>query len=261
MKKNNAEEKMEGGVISIANCKGGVGKTTLTVNIAYELVFQGYSVALLDLDNQCDLSKIYLPEDHQGPTIMDVLQKQSTLSNALTEVEENLYLIPGSREIAQLNYSGSEHILQRVIAGIKKRNIDFILLDHPPSMHEAALAGYVASDYVLIVSEAEAFSVMNLSQLLEDIAAIKSAFRPELRILGIVMNKIDRRRNLTKKTLKACNEAFGKSKTLLHTTISIDTAIPNAHALKIPVRKLHWRSRTVRQFSELTHEILERMRK
>ena len=75
------------------------------------------------------------------------------------------------------------------------------------------------------------------------------------------MNKIDRRRNLTKKTLKACNEAFGKSKTLLHTTISIDTAIPNAHTLKIPVRKLHWRSRTVSQFSELTREILERMSK
>ena len=260
MKKSSTEEKKGGGVISIANCKGGVGKTTLTVNIAYELSFQGYSVALLDLDNQCDLSKIYLPEDHHGPTIMDVLQKQSTLANALVEVEENLYLMPGSREIAQLNYSGSEHILQKVIAGIKKRNVDFILLDHPPSMHEAALAGYT-SDYVLIVSEAEAFSVMNLSQLLEDIAAIKSAFRPELRVLGIVMNKIDRRRNLTKKTLKACNEAFGKSNTLFHTTISIDTAIPNSHALKIPVRKLHWRSRTVSQFSELTREILERMSK
>ena len=93
------------------------------------------------------------------------------------------------------------------------------------------------------------------------VKAIKSAFRPELRVLGIVMNKIDQRRNLTKKTLKACNEAFGKSKALLHTTISIDTAIPNAHAQKIPVRKLHWRSRTVSQFSELTREILERMSK
>ena len=210
MKKNSAEAKKEGGVISIANCKGGVGKTTLTANIAYELAFQGHSVALLDLDNQCDLSKIYLPEDHHGPTIMDVLQKQCTLSNALVQVEENLYLIPDSRDI---------------------------------------------------VSEAEAFSVMNLSQLLEDIAAIKSTFRPELRVLGIVMNKIDLRRNLTKKTLKACHEAFGQPQTILRTTISIDTAIPNAHAQKIPVRKLHWRSRTVSQFSELTHEILERMSK
>ena len=85
--------------------------------------------------------------------------------------------------------------------------------------------------------------------------------RPELRVLGIVMNKIDLRRNLTKKTLKACHEAFGQPQTILRTTISIDTAIPNAHAQKIPVRKLHWRSRTVSQFSELTHEILERMSK
>ena len=259
MKTSNQEEKKEGGVISFANCKGGVGKTTLTANIAYELVFRGYRVALLDLDNQCDLSKIYLPEDHQGPNILDVMEKKSTLTNALLEVEDRLYLVPGSHEIAQFNYSGSEHVLQKVVNALKKRKVDFILLDHPPSMHEAALAGYVASDFVLIVSEAEAFSVMNLSQLLDDISAIKSAFRPELRILGIVMNKIDLRRNLTKRTLQACNDAFGKSNILFNTTISADTAIPNANAQNIPVRKLHWYSRSIGQFSELTREILERM--
>ena len=243
--------------ISIANAKGGVGKTTLSVNLAYELFGKGYKVAMIDLDSQCDLSKVYQPLEYAGPNIVDVLQKECRVTEAMIPVQENLHLIPGSKEIMQLNFSGSEQALLRVTKSLKSQGADFVVIDHPPTLHDAALAGYVASDFVLIVSEAEAFSVQNLGQLIEDLTVIKEVFQPNLQILGIVMNKIDRRRSLTQYTLQECKAAFGDS--MLSTMISNDTAVPNSLNQCIPVRHLHWRSKTVSQFSKLASEMIERM--
>lgn len=259
MKKNSAEEKKEGGVISIANAKGGVGKTTVSVNLAYELAFQGYRVAMLDLDSQCDLTRVYLPEEQPLLSILDVLQKTCAPAKALIDVGDRLQLLPGHLGIGQFGFNGSEYILQKVVKGIRKAGSDFVLLDHPPSLHAAALAGYAASDYVLIVSEAEAFSVDNLAQLLTDLEAIKQAYNPALSVLGIVMNKIDLRRKLTKRTLRDCRTAFAASRILFDATLSTDTAIPNAHERRVPVRRLPWYSRSIRQFAALTEEMLERM--
>ena len=246
-----------GTTISVANAKGGVGKTTLSVNLAYELHFQGYKVAMIDLDSQCDLTKVYQPTDYKGATIVDLLQKRCKVSEAMIPVEKNLFLIAGSREISAFKFKGSEHALLRIVTIIKQKGIDFIIVDHPPALHEIALAGYIASDFVLIVSEAEAFSVANLDQLTQDLKAIKESYQPKLKTLGIVMNKIDRRRNLTKATLQECQSAFGK--VMFESMVSTDTAIPNSLDQCIPVRNLRWRSRTVSQFTHVAAEMMARM--
>ena len=243
--------------ISICNAKGGVGKTTMTVNLACELAFKGYKVGMLDLDCQCDLTKVYRPAESQAPNLMDVLQKKCKIVDAVSPVTANLHLLSGSKDISRFSFAGGEQTLRRVRRWFEENGFDFLLVDHPPALHDAALAGYVISDEILIVCEAESFSLENLDQLIKDIEGIKTTFQPNLHVLGIAMNKIDRRRCLTQANLKRCRRIFGKS--VFKAMVSNDTAVPNALSRNIPVRNLHWRSRTVSQFSNLAAEMLERL--
>ena len=165
--------------ISVSNAKGGVGKTTISINLAYELAFRGYKVAAIDLDNQLDLTKTLSPTGSTGPTIIDLLQKKCKVSAALLPISNNLSLIPGSQDISKFTFKGSEHALQRIVEVLKQK-FDFIIIDHPPALHEIATAGYIASDYVLVVSEAEPFSVGNLNQLMKELGGIKATFQPNL---------------------------------------------------------------------------------
>ena len=239
--------------ISVANAKGGVGKTTVSVNLAYELWHRKHKVAVVDLDSQCDLTKIFHPPDYKGPTIADALLKRCKISETMVAVEENLILVPGSREIAQINFKGSENALLRFSKVFEAKKVDFVVIDHPPSLHNVALAGFVASDHVLVVCQAEGFSISNLHQLMTDLNAIKKDFQPNLQILGIVMNNLDMRRRLTKRNIQECHKVFGKS--ILTTTISTDSAIANSLNQQIPVRKLHWYSRSITQFRDLADEV------
>ena len=242
--------------ISVSNAKGGVGKTTISINLAYELAFRGYKVAAIDLDNQLDLTKTLSPTSSIGPTIIDLLQKKCKVSAALLPISNNLSLIPGSQDISKFTFKGSEQALQRIVEVLKQK-FDFIIIDHPPALHEIATAGYIASDYVLVVSEAEPFSVGNLNQLMKELGDIKAAFQPKLKILGIVMNKIDMRRNLTKSTLSNCRKVFGNN--VFGNMISTDTSIPNALHRCVPLRKLQWYSRSIGQFSDVATEMIARM--
>lgn len=244
-------------VISITNAKGGVGKTTVTVNLAYELRQRGHFVLLIDLDDQCDLTKIYRPTDTTSPDILQVLQGQNHILDACIEADENLYLIPGSKNLSHFSFTQNEQLLREHLSDEYLRNFDFVLIDHPPTLNEATLTGYIASDEIIIVTDPEAFSVKNLGQMLDNLFHIQATMNPELRILGILVNKVDMRRSLTKTMLTDLEVAFGDS--LFKTWISNDTAIPTSLKLGLPLRKLHWRSRTVDQFSALSFEALERM--
>lgn len=167
-------------IISISNAKGGVGKTTLTVNLAYELQRLGYVVLLIDLDDQCDLTKIYRPSGNNTPDILCVLNGQNHIADAYVEAVPNLYLIPGSRNLAHFKFTQNEQYLRQLLMDDVFKEVDFILIDHPPTLNDATLAGYIASDEVLIVTDPEAFSVQNLDQLLDNLQGIKARMNPNL---------------------------------------------------------------------------------
>ncbi|CAM4221180.1 ParA family protein [Paenibacillus alkaliterrae] len=244
-------------IISISNNKGGVGKTTLTVNLAFELIRRGYVVLLVDLDDQCDLTKIYRPPGDVTPDILSLLQGRCAITDAHVEVADNLHLVPGSSDLFHFGFTQNERILLELFSDKEFEDVDFVLIDHPPNLNEAALVGYTASDEVLIVTDPEAFGVQNLDQMFDRLEQIKDAMNPSLHILGIVVNKVDLRRNLTSKMLKDLSSVLGD--TLFSTWNSNDTAIPTSLYAGKPVRTLHWRSRTVDQFSKITEELLERM--
>lgn len=233
-----------------------MGKTTLTVNLAYELQRRGYVVLLVDLDDHCDLTKIYRPPGDVIPDILALLQGRCSAADAHVEVTDNLHLIPGCPELFYFGFAKNEKILLNLLSDKEFEEVDFVLIDHPPNLNEAATVGYAASDEVLIVTDPEAFSIQNLNQILDRLQRIQETMNPTLQVLGIVVNKVDMRRNLTDRMLTDLRSAFGD--TLFSTTVSNDSAIPTSHHQGVPVRELHWRSRTVGQFYRITEEFLER---
>lgn len=229
----------------------------MTANLSSELAYKGYKVVVLDLDKQTDLTDVFLPAGSKGPNIADLLQKKCRVDEAVVNITDNLAIVPGSKAINKFHFRGSEGSLLPIAKHFDNDKVDFLLLDHPPAFHSAAVAGFVASDEILIISEVEALSVKNLKQMMVDLSEIKKKYQANLHILGIALNKIDNRRCLTQTMLSKCRSAFGKA--VFDTTIGNDTSIPNALNQNIPVRKLHWRSRTVTQFSHLAEEMLQRM--
>ena len=243
--------------ISIANCKGGVGKTIVAANLAWELARLGYLTLMVDLDPQCDLSKVYRRESQDGPNIFRLLRGECAVEEACLEVADNLYLVAGSRDTIHFDDKNGEKVLANCLKDETLAEVDFVIIDHPPTLSEYTLAGFVASDAVLIVTDTESFSMRNLGHLFENLLGIKATMHPTLSILGIVANKVDQRRKLTGIMLQELERTFGEC--VFSSRISYDTAIPISIRRGQPLRRLDWRSRTIGQFQELTHEVLERV--
>ena len=242
--------------ISIANRKGGIGKTTFAVNISNELTQAGHLVLMIDLDSQCDLSKIYCQGSGNQGDIMKLIQGECSLKEAVFKVKDNLHIIPGSEELIHLE-DCEEDKLKEILAGDFFKEVDYVIIDHPPNINEAALQGFVASNEVLVVVEPEAFCVENINSLLDDLYHIQFTMNSDLQILGIAINRIDLRRNLTKSFIKKLDHTFKEE--IFEARISNNTAVPTSLNERVPLRELEWRSKTVNQFQDLIKEMKERM--
>ena len=244
-------------IISLANSKGGVGKTTVSVNLAYELARQGLLVLLIDLDPQCDLSKIYYREKQPaGKNLLTVLQGQCSVEEACFSVRDNLYIIPGSSDMKHFQWKASENLLSKILQSDELKEVDVVILDNPPATSELTLLGYTAAKDVLVVTDPEAFGLANISDFLSDIEGIKDSLNPNLNVLGILVNRVDLRRNLTKQILKALRSTWGGS--MFNTTLSNDTAIPSALMQGKAVREIGRSTRINTQIKNLVKEIIDR---
>ena len=245
-------------IISVANRKGGVGKTVISANLGHELARRGFVTLLIDLDPQCDLTKYCLPEPVDCGDVFKLLRKKSSIESCCLEIGDNLFLIPGSKDLNHFTFQGSKTVLKRLLsAGDYLSDVDFIILDHPPALSNPSIAGFAASDKVLVVSDAETFGVDNLSDLLDDLGQIQRSTNPDLRVLGIIINKLDNRRILAKNIVKALRDNFRDA--VFSNYVSYNTAFPWAIHRKVSLRDLSWYSTPLRQLSQVTDEFLQRM--
>ena len=244
-------------VIVVANRKGGVGKTTVSANLAYELSKMGFLTVMVDLDGQCDLSKVYSLDSIQSYNILDVLTDQCELDDAVIEIETNLYAVPGSREITHYKGNDAGEKLSQKLSNESLELVEFVIIDTPPNLNEATLEGLIAANEVLIVTDAETFGIDNISNFLDDLQSIKQAMNRKLHVIGVVANRVDFRRNLTKTKIMELRKALGRN--MFNTLITNNTAIPTSISRKTPIRGLGRASDSLKQFRELTNEILERL--
>jgi chromosome partitioning protein len=243
-------------IISVINEKGGVGKTTTSLNVAHELNRRGNRTLLIDLDKQCDLTKT-LYRDQWEVGIREFLEGKCSLNDIFFQNEHDMLFLLGSKDIR--NYEDNGVNLRRYLeeAGMDEI-VEYVVIDHPPEINDATIKGLIASDYILVVTEVETLSIDNLHPLAETLDVINSSHDRKTNILGIVANKVDNRRNLAKQNLVKLKSMLGDI--LFETYIGTNTMVPYSIQMGSPVRKVHW-SKAASQFSNLVDEMLERIEK
>ncbi|MEO1448741.1 MAG: AAA family ATPase [Bacteroidota bacterium] len=183
-------------VISIANHKGGVGKTTTTINLAAGLARSGYKVLLIDLDPQANAT-FALGLTKQDKTIYQVLAFQDDIRKMIQSVGD-FDLVASSVHLAGFeknNEVGKEFIMQESMEFIRDL-YDFILIDCPPSLGSLTISALTASDFAVIALQPETLALQGMAEFIRILRTVKTRMNQHLELLGIVITQYDLRKVL-----------------------------------------------------------------
>ena len=203
-------------VIALANQKGGVGKTTTTINLGAALAELGERVLLIDMDPQGSLGVGLGLEPHGlDTTIYSLLMRDgATLEDVLCETRiEGLHLLPANIDLAAaelllVQEVAREQALQRVVERITYR-YDHVLIDCPPSLGLLTINGLTAADAVVVPLECEYFALRGMSLLMRTIEQVRDRLNPRLQLEGIIATMFDTRTIHTQEVLDRVRDAFG----------------------------------------------------
>jgi len=217
-------------VIAITNQKGGVGKTTTTVNLGVGLAKDGHRVLLIDADPQGSLTVslgIKDPDslDESLATVMtaSIEDMQLPPETGIIQHEEGVYLMPSNIELSGIetglfNTMSREFVLRNYINTVK-HNYDFILVDCMPSLGMMTINALVASDSVIIPSQPNFLSTKGLNLLLRSISKVKRSINPALRVDGILLTMVDNRTNNAKDIISSLRQSVGQNIRVFDTEI------------------------------------------
>jgi chromosome partitioning protein len=190
-------------IIASVNQKGGVGKTSLTLNLGFELARTGHKTLLVDLDPQASLSKNLLGEDelvnYKGIEELFLTDKTNPAECIVNMKQERLFLLPCHNELASVSAkilldSSSFFALREILEKIS--GYDFILIDTPPSLGILTLNSFIAAEHLLVPIAPAVYSLLAVNDLLQSIEKTRKNLNPALEILGVVVMMIDKRATL-----------------------------------------------------------------
>ena len=252
-------------VVAVANQKGGVGKTTTTINVAASLARQGQRVLMVDLDPQANATSGIGVEKRDGGSVYESLVGDALLSDQIIRTSyENLSVIPG-----EVNLCGAEidlprmednlHRLQGALHSIKMANVfDIILIDCPPSLGSLTLNAFVASDSLLVPIQCEYYALEGISMVRRIIDQVReSGDNPTLHIVGIVMTMYDGRTRLSQQVLDEVREHF--SEIIFETTIPRATRLAEAPSYGQPALVYDPDGLATAAYDVLAAELLQRL--
>ena len=259
-------------IITVTNQKGGVGKTTTTLNVAVQLARLGRKTLVVDIDPQSNLSSglgvIHQYENVKNgksfPTLYEVMSSDDVIANAIQESKtiKNLYILPSSIELSAadielVNTISRETILKRILAPIKD-DYDVILIDSAPSLGLMTLNGLVAADKLLIPVQAEYFALEGLGQLVKTVNLVKNSLNPLLEIGGVVLTMFDVRTNLSKDVASEIKNFFESQ--LFDTFIPRNIKLSEAPSHGLSIFEYAPESSGAEAYKRLTDELIARFR-
>ncbi len=249
-----------GKVISVANQKGGVGKTTTTVNLGTILAKKGKKVLLIDADPQGNATSGLGIEKEVEFSTYDILVNEVNLEETIQDtIIKNLKICP-----ANMNLAGAEVELVSMMSreqrlkeklDIIKDKFDYVLIDCPPSLGLVTLNSFTASDSVLIPVQCEYFALEGLGQLLNTINLVKKHLNKDIQIEGALLTMYDARTNLSNQVVKEVKKYFENK--VYKTVIPRNVRLSEAPSYGMPITEYDARSKGAKSYTKFAKEFLK----
>jgi chromosome partitioning protein len=251
-------------IIAIANQKGGVGKTTTTINLAAALASKGVKTLVVDLDPQGNSSMSFLDIHQLQKSMYDALSEDHIhLADIIKPAEkiENLFISPATISLAKIEAKligelDSHYRLKDELASVQDA-YDYIIIDTPPTLGIITVNALVAATHVLVPIQASYFALEGTDDLLETIDKIKVRANPELQILGALITMYDKRTLLAKDIYEQIQRVFGTK--VFETVITKSVRLEESPAYRESIFTFAPRSTGAYEYYRLSEEVLSRV--
>lgn len=251
-----------GRIIAIANQKGGVGKTTTSINLSASLALKGKKVLVIDTDPQGNTtSGLGVDKNNLDNTIYELILGECSIKDCLiSNVVENVDLIPSNvnlaaTEIELIGVDKKEFILRNEVDWIKDK-YDFIVIDCPPSLNLLTLNAMTTATSVLVPIQCEYYALEGLSQLIHTINLVKERLNPELEMEGVVFTMYDSRTNLSMQVVE--NVKSNLNQRVYETIIPRNIRLAEAPSYGMPISTYEPKSAGAEAYMHLAEELINR---